>query len=133
MSRPSLCCNCLTSTGLPAACKRCDLAGEILQEIAGQAELGEDDQACAPGPRLADHLRMPLQVGLEISEAGGDLGEGDADGLHARSLAAAPSRTSNPKRPRRVLTFEGDDAPSPVLGWRAPGWPEERAGCRLRV
>ena len=79
-----------------------DLAGEVLQQVPRQAELREDDEVRAAAPRLADHLGVAVEVRLEIPEAGGDLGEGDPDGLHDRSLPARPGN-SNPDGPHRVL------------------------------
>ena len=64
-----------------------DLGGEVLEQVAGQAELGEDDEVGAVGACLAEQLGVPGEVGVEGAELRRDLGEGDAERLHAPSLA----------------------------------------------
>ena len=59
-----------------------DLAGQILEEIPGQAELGEDDQPAALTTRLRKQVQVALEVFVERTEPRGDLGERDSDGLH---------------------------------------------------
>src|SRR3982074_3354074 len=52
-----------------------DLRGEVLEEVARQPQLGEDDQADATLPGVRDERVMALQVRLEVTEAGCDLSE----------------------------------------------------------
>jgi hypothetical protein len=56
-----------------------DLAGEVLEEVAGEAELREDDELRAPARASRRRLVMPREVLVQVSEARGDLGEGDAE------------------------------------------------------
>ena len=64
-----------------------DLGGEVLEQVAGQPELGKDDQLGALRPRLRQQLVVPREVGVEVAQLGRELGEGDANG-HGPSLAA---------------------------------------------
>ena len=71
-----------------------DLRREVLELVAGQPELGEDDE---PGARVAGLVEegvVPLEVRVELPEARRDLGQRDperaARGEHSES---APSGT----------------------------------------
>ena len=48
-----------------------DLRGEVLELVAGQTELGEDDEVSAVGPGRIEQLVMPGEVRLELSERAG--------------------------------------------------------------
>ncbi len=59
-----------------------DLGREVLELVAGQAELGEDDEVGATVASLAQALVMRRQVRLERAETRRDLGQGDPECLH---------------------------------------------------
>ena len=61
-----------------------DLGVEVLEQVAGEAELGEDDEVGPVTTSLADEGVVPREVALQIAEARRDLGEGDADLRHGR-------------------------------------------------
>ena len=63
-----------------------DLGVEVLQQVPGQPQLGEDDQVGLVPAGLADERVMALEVDLERTEARRDLGEGDADWCHGQSV-----------------------------------------------
>ena len=68
-----------------------DLAREVLEQVAGQPELGEDDEVRAPGTCLVEEGVVALQVRVELPESRRDLGEGDRQrGLHGASIARRP-------------------------------------------
>ena len=68
-----------------------DLAGEVLEQVAGQPELREDDEVRAPGACLLEERVVALQVRVEVPESRRDLGEGDRQrGLHGASIARRP-------------------------------------------
>ena len=71
-----------------------DLGIEVLEQIAGQAELGEDDEVRVLPASVRDELMMPREVAGHITESWRDLGEGDADRGHGRSVGAGPSPSS---------------------------------------
>ena len=56
-----------------------DLGGEVLEQVAGQAELGEHDEAGARGTRLGEQLVVAGEVVVEAPERRGDLGQRDAE------------------------------------------------------
>ncbi len=62
------------------------LGRQILELVAGQAELREDDQVGALGPRRSDELVVPGQVGREAAEHRSDLSERHTDRVHGRSI-----------------------------------------------
>ena len=68
-----------------------DLRREVLEQVAGQPELREDDEPGALRASLADELVMEGEVLVEHAETGGDLGEGDAELRHARRIAVRGS------------------------------------------
>ena len=63
-----------------------DLGREVLQQVAGQPQLREHDEPGVVRPRVGQELVVAGEVGLEIPERRRDLGEGDAERLHAPSL-----------------------------------------------
>src|SRR3990172_4530631 len=67
-----------------------DLGREILQQVPGQTQLGEDDEPGAARPRLGKERAMALEVRLERAELRGGLGEGDAERLHAARESSGP-------------------------------------------
>ncbi len=78
-----------------------DFRGEVLEQVAGQPQLGEDDE---PGPlraRLAEELVMEGEVLVEHPESGGDLGEGDPERRHERRIAVH-GRADRVRRPART-------------------------------
>ena len=68
-----------------------DLGREVLEQVAGQAELGEHDEARAAVARLGEQLVVAREVLLELPEPRRDLGESDAERLHAPSLGLVVS------------------------------------------
>src|SRR6185295_8311948 len=64
-----------------------DFGREVLEEVAGQAQLGEHDQAAVLAPGIADERVMALQVRLEVAETWRDLSEADPESVHAPSIA----------------------------------------------
>ena len=70
---------------------------EVLEQVAGQAELREDDQVGTLVAGFADELVMPLQVLVEGTEARRHLGQRDGDVLPSAHVAASalPSRSSS--------------------------------------
>ena len=74
------------------------LRGEILEEVAGQPELGEHDQPGAAPARLGDERVMPLQVLVEQAEPRRDLGEGDGQRLHGPLQPPAERRREDARR-----------------------------------
>jgi len=54
-----------------------DFRGEVLEQVAGQAELGEDDQSRPLPARLLQQLTMARQVLVEKPQSRSDLCEGD--------------------------------------------------------
>ena len=115
------------------------LGGEILEQVPRQPELREDDQAGARVAGLGDQLVMARQVGLEVPEARGGLGERDAEWLHAPSLARASLSRAGSGRRRRAgevrAASPGEGlvaAPGPSTGARRRG--AGRLGrCRRRA
>ena len=76
-----------------------DLGGEILELVAGQPELREDDQPRTLGARLVEQGVMGREVDLERPEPGRDLGEGDGQRLHSHEHTRSPCRDSASRRP----------------------------------
>ena len=66
-----------------------DLGREVLEQVAGQAQLREHDEAGPGLARLGEELVVAREVGVELPETRRDLGEGDPERLHAASIAAA--------------------------------------------
>ena len=60
-----------------------DLGREVLELVARQAELGEDDEVRALGASVGEELVVTGKVGIELAQRRGDLREGDPHGLHA--------------------------------------------------
>ena len=60
-----------------------DLRREVLELVAGQPELREDDEVRALRAGLLDQLVVARQVHVELTERRRDLGEGHAHGVHA--------------------------------------------------
>ena len=73
------------------------LGVEVLEQVAGQAELRKDHEVRALHPGLSEELVVALQVLLERAEARRDLGQGDRDALRLAHVAALalPSRSSS--------------------------------------
>ena len=63
------------------------LGREVLELIAGQAELRKDDQPGAGGARLPEKVPMARQILVEQAEARRRLNESNAKRLHQLSLA----------------------------------------------
>ncbi len=78
-----------------------DLGGEVLEQVAGQAELGEDDQAGAAraAPRRCSSW-WRARLSSRSPEPGRDLGEGDAERLHGRESSAPPCTVDGSARQR---------------------------------
>ena len=74
------------------------LGGEILELVAGQPELREDDQVGALGTGLVEEGVVGREVDLERPEPRCDLGEGDGQRLHSHE------HTRTPRPDRRVPT-----------------------------
>ena len=80
-----------------------DLGREVLELVAGQPQLGEDDEVRAEVARLAQPVVVGREIDLERPEPGRDLGERDAHGLHARSIRDVPEARAAPgTRPRSI-------------------------------
>ena len=135
-----------------------DLGREILEQVAGQPELREDDEIRAGRPGLIEQLMVPPEVLVEGPQLRGDLGQGDAARLHRVSLPVAavdlrlgpggrgrrpggrgPRTRARGRGPARddQLLGRAVDLLREVAGNRVPGgqWPEERVLDRaaLRV
>jgi hypothetical protein len=67
-----------------------DLGRQVLQLVAGQAELGEDDQVGSLRAGLLEQLVMALQVCFERPQSRGDLGERDPQRSHALEHTRSP-------------------------------------------
>ena len=66
------------------------LAREVLELIAGEAELREDHQVRTGRPGLVEEGMVTVEIRLEIAQARRDLGEGDGERwLHGGSIRAA--------------------------------------------
>ena len=78
-----------------------DVGREVLEQVAGQPELGEHDQARPAGPRLREQLAVARQVRLEVAEAWRELREGDPQGVHGPSIASRAGATERPARSGR--------------------------------
>jgi len=63
-----------------------DLSVQVLQQVARQSQLREDDEIGALAPGLAEQRVVSLEVVIERPKARSDLGKGDADGSHGRSV-----------------------------------------------
>ena len=101
-----------------------DLGGEVLEQVAGQAELGEDDQPGAVGPGAGEQLVVAGEVLVEQAEPRRDLGEGDPERLHGPSLVGRAGHAHRPGGPGD----SGAAGPGPgQLAGRA-GPPAGRAG-----
>ena len=68
-----------------------DLGREVLELVAGQAELREDDEVGLVRAGLVEELVMAPQVAVQLPEAGRQLGEGHADRLHGREHTRSPA------------------------------------------
>ena len=68
-----------------------DLRRQVLEQVPGEAQLREHDEAGPGVAGLRDELLVAREIGLEVPEAWRDLGEGDPERLHAASIAAARS------------------------------------------
>src|SRR5438034_3683659 len=73
------------------------LGREVLELVAGQAELGEDDQAGAAGTCLVEELTVASEVVLERAEARCGLGERDPE--HGRDEDTPVSRLELRREP----------------------------------
>ena len=71
-----------------------DLGRQVLEQVAGQPELGEHHQAGALGARPAQQLVVDGQVLVELAEPRRDLGKRDPERGHGRSIAGAPAAAS---------------------------------------
>ncbi|MBF8262196.1 MAG: hypothetical protein HW376_1725 [candidate division NC10 bacterium] len=63
-----------------------DRRNDILEEVSGQAQLGEDQQVGAAADRLLGGLLVHGQVPLQVTERGANLCEGDRVSAHAIPL-----------------------------------------------
>ena len=63
-----------------------DLGVELLQEIAGQTQLWEDEQVDGLRPSIRDYLGVARQIRLQLPEPGRDLGQPDTQGRHCRGV-----------------------------------------------
>ena len=59
---------------------------EILRRVSGDGELGEGDDIALLRLGLGDAREDPLDVAIEITDDGIDLGESDSDHGHGRTL-----------------------------------------------
>ena len=100
-----------------------DLGREVLEEIAGEPELGEDEQVHALAAGVVDERVMALEVLLEVAEAGRDLGEADAESLHDAESSAPSLATRRPRAPRCAQMTGG---PGGTKGRRAGPPPTRR-------
>ncbi len=71
-----------------------DLGGEVLELVAGQPELGEDDEVGARLARLREQVPVPGEVLVERTEARSDLGERDTGRLHVPEHSEATKRSA---------------------------------------
>ena len=67
-----------------------DVGGEVLEQVAREAQLGEDDQAGARLARAIQQCVVDREVLVEQAEPGRDLRERDPEGRHRASI---PSRS----------------------------------------
>ena len=82
--------------------------GQVLQRVAGQPELGENDEAGLLAPGFREDVEMGVEVGRDVAELWRDLGQ---DGLHAPKISTKrpPIQTWSAKSPaaRRVENQAG--------------------------
>ena len=76
-----------------------DLGGEVLEQVARQPELREDDEPGALAASAARSARGGAEVRVEQAEPRRDLGERDPQRLHERSIAVAAAAPGERKGP----------------------------------
>ena len=81
-----------------------DLGGEVLQQVAGQAELREDDEVGAGRPGLVEQPWCRLEVLVEVPQAAGRSGPGRCGGSPPGESTRRCGRP--PPRPRRSQTSD---------------------------
>ena len=110
--------------------------GEVLEQVAGQAQLRKDDQPGATRARLGEELVVARQVLLESAEARRDLGKRDAQRRHARSVGrqydSIRTGVSAKSRTLRVSTAAPLASAAAAMSASArPRWcPRARASAR---
>ena len=67
-----------------------DLRRQVLELVAGQAQLREDDEVGLLGAGLLQELVVTSQIAVQLPQARRQLGERHADGLHGASIREAP-------------------------------------------
>ena len=99
-----------------------DLCGQVLELVAGQAELGKDDEVGARLARACEQVPMVGEVLVERSEARSDLGECDTGGLHVPEHTEATKRSPRACHRAASVTSRDVDArlPPTCAGPRGP-------------
>lgn len=67
----------------------------VAQRIAGQRQFGEDDQRRAGGSRLVNGDEVGFQIGGDIAEGGGNLGQGNVEFHREKIIAVRRNLTMN--------------------------------------
>ena len=80
-----------------------DLGSEVLEHVAREAELGEDDEVGTLRARLAEEVDVVGEVLVQLAELRRELGEGDAERRHRGVIRRPPpgvsrSRYASPAR-----------------------------------
>ena len=80
-----------------------DLGRQVLELVAGQPELGKDDEVGARLARAREQVPVLGDVLVERAQAGRDLGERDTGGLHVpeHSERRSVPRRREPTGPKR--------------------------------
>ena len=105
-----------------------DLAVEVLQQVARQAELREDHEVRALFARIRDPGMVLLEVDIEHAEARRVLGEGDAERLHGAE--STPQATAGPRRQAGSRPLRAQQRPKDVCGGN---WPRAALGTRREM
>ena len=78
-----------------------DLAGEVLEQVPGQARARGRRRGPRPSARAcAEQLVVAGEVGVEVAQRGRELGEGDAERSRAESSRSTRRRRRGPRRRR---------------------------------
>ena len=88
-----------------------DLRGEVLELVAGQPQLREHDEVGAIGAGGRQELVVAGQVLVELPERRGDLGERDAQLVHAGSIRRGTVAGARPDTLATTPVAQGDAAP----------------------
>src|SRR5579872_1897249 len=100
------------------------MVGQLLQEIAGERQLGKHQQVGAAIPRLADQLAVLLDVARQVAQFGRHLSERNFHRARLRttSLYSAASCSARSWEPPSAVTWN--------IGRSASGWMSTQASSR---